>query len=423
MSLSMHVSKMSVRMRGFARYVRLDDALRTILSRVRPVGVETVKFDQPLGRVLAEDVVSKVDVPPFDRSAVDGYAVRASDTFGASESKSVRLRTVGSIAIGSPAKLRVKKGEAAKIMTGAPMPAGADAVVMLENTRAAGKKLDVYTSLTPGKNVSARGEDVKRGDVVLKCGHKLRPQDVGMLGSLSKIYVRVSRRPSVAILATGGELKQPGRKLGKAEITDANSYSLAAAVSNCGGQPERLGTVRDDKALIKRAIIKASRHDVVLLSGGSSVGERDLVPDAIAELGELLFHGVAIRPGGPTAFGIVEGKPIFALAGFPVASLVAFDILAKPALRAMQGLPADRGYPSVKAKLTRKVSSTLGRADVVRIKLRRVSGELLADPIRITGSSILSSMTDADGFVVVPEDIEGFKEGAIVEVELYTFDC
>jgi len=419
----MHVSKMSVRMRGFARYVRLDDALRTILSRVRPVGVETVKFDQPLGRVLAEDVVSKVDVPPFDRSAVDGYAVRASDTFGASESKSVRLRTVGSIAIGSPAKLRVKKGEAAKIMTGAPMPAGADAVVMLENTRAAGKKLDVYTSLTPGKNVSARGEDVKRGDVVLKCGHKLRPQDVGMLGSLSKMYVRVSRRPSVAILATGGELKQPGRKLGKAEITDANSYSLAAAVSNCGGQPERLGTVRDDKALIKRAIIKASRHDVVLLSGGSSIGERDLVPDAIAELGELLFHGVAIRPGGPTAFGIVESKPIFALAGFPVASLVAFDMLARPALRAMQGLPADRGYPRVKVKLTRKVSSTLGRADVIRIKLRCVSGELLADPIRITGSSILSSMTDADGFVVVPEDIEGFKEGAIVEVELYTFDC
>jgi len=419
----MHVSKMSVRMRGFARYVRLDDALKTILSHVRPVGVETAKFDQALGRVLAEDVVSKVDVPPFDRSAVDGYAVRTSDTFGASESKPVGLRIVGSVAIGSPAKLRVRKGEVAKIMTGAPMPAGADAVVMLENTRANNKKLDVYVPLTPGKNVSARGEDVKRGYIVLKCGHKLRPQDVGMLGSLSKMYVRVSRRPSVAILATGGELKQPGRKLGKAEITDANSYSLAAAVSNCGGRPERLGTVRDDKALIKRAIIKASRHDVVLLSGGSSVGERDLVPDAIAELGELLFHGVAIRPGGPTAFGIVEGKPIFALAGFPVASLVAFDILAKPALRAMQGLPADRGYPSVKAKLTRKVSSTLGRADVVRIKLRRVSGELLADPIRITGSSILSSMTDADGFVVVPEDIEGFKEGAIVEVELYTFDC
>jgi len=419
----MHVSKMSVRMRGFARYIRLDDALKTILSHVRPVGVETVKFDQALGRVLAEDIVSKVDVPPFDRSAVDGYAVRASDTFGASESKPVRLRMVGSIAIGSPTKLRLRKSEAAKIMTGAPMPTGADAVVMLENTRAVGKKLEVFTSLTPGKNISTRGEDVEKGDIVLKCGHKLRPQDVGMLGSLSKLYVKVSRSPSVAILATGGELKQPGRKLGKAEITDANSYSLAAAVSNCGGCPKRLGTVRDDKALIERAILKASGYDMVLLSGGSSVGERDLVPDAIAELGKLLFHGVAIRPGGPTAFGIVKGKPIFALAGFPVASLVAFDMLARPALRAMQGLHADRGYPRVKAKLTRKVSSTLGRADVVRIKLRYTSGELLAEPIRITGSSILSSMTDADGFVVVPENMEGFKEGAIVEAELYTSDC
>jgi molybdopterin molybdotransferase len=181
--------------------------------------------------------------------------------------------------------------------------------------------------------------------------------------------------------------------------------------------------VRDDEALIKRAIFKASRYDMVLLSGGSSVGERDLVPDAIAELGKLLFHGVAIRPGGPTAFGIVKGKPIFALAGFPVASLVAFDMLARPALRAMQGLSADRGYPRVKAKLTRKISSTLGRADVVRIKLRYASGELLAEPIRITGSSILSSMTDADGFVVVPENMEGFREGAIVEAELYTSDC
>jgi molybdopterin molybdotransferase len=333
------------------------------------------------------------------------------------------LRIVGSVAIGSPTKLRVRKGEAAKIMTGAPMPDGADAVVMLENTRAVGKRLDVYTSLTPRKNVSTRGEDVKKGDIVLKRGHKLRPQDVGMLGALNKMYVKVSRRPRVAIWATGGELKQPGRKLGEAEIRDANSYSLAAAVSNCGGQPERLGTVRDDKALIKRAIIRASGHDAVLLSGGSSVGERDLVPDAIAELGELLFHGVAIRPGGPTAFGIVKDKPVFALAGFPVASLVAFDMLARPALRAMQGLPADRGYPRVKVKLTRKVSSTLGRADVVRIKLRRVSRELLAEPIRITGSSILSSMTGADGFVIVPENVEGFREGAMVEAELYTLDC
>ena len=410
---------MSVRMHGFTRYVRLKDALKIILSNVRQTGVELVNFDQALGLVLAEDVVSNVDVPPFDRSAVDGYAVRAADTFRASEGKPIRLRIVGSIAIGSPTKLRVRKSEAAKIMTGAPMPAGADAVAMLENTRVAGRKLDVCMSLTPKKNVSTRGEDVRAGDLVLKRGQRLRPQDVGMLASVGKVRVRVARKPGVAILATGNELRRPGKPLGRAEIADINSYSLVAAVESCGGRPQRLGVVKDDKTLLKRALLKASKHDMTLLSGGSSVGERDLVPDAIAECGELLFHGVAIRPGGPTAFGVVRGRPVFALAGFPVASLVAFDMLARPALRAMQGLPASRGYPRVQAKLMRKISSTLGRADVVRVRVRYVAGRLLAEPIRVTGSSILSSMTRADGFVIVPENSEGFKEGSTVEVELF----
>jgi len=410
---------MSVRMHGFTRYVRLEDALKIILSNVRQTGAELVNFDQALGRVLAEDVVSNVDVPPFDRSAVDGYAVRAADTFRASDDKPVRLRVVGSIAIGAPTKLRVRKGEAAKIMTGAPMPAGADAVAMLENTRVAGRKLDVRTSLTPGKNVSTRGEDVRAGDLVMKRGQKLRPQDVGMLASVGKVRVRVARKPRVAIFATGNELRGPGKQLGRAEVTDINSYALAAAVESCGGRPRRLGVVKDDKALLKRALLKASKYDMTLVSGGSSVGERDLVPDAIAECGELLFHGVAIRPGGPTAFGVVRSRPVFALAGFPVASLVAFDMLARPALRAMQGLPASRGYPRVQAKLMRKISSTLGRADVVRVRVRYVAGRLLAEPIRVTGSSILSSMTRADGFVIVPENSEGFKEGSTVEVELF----
>jgi len=407
-------------MHGFVRYVRLEDALKIILSNVRQAGTELVNFDQALERVLAEDVVSNVDVPPFDRSAVDGYAVRAADTFRASDDKPVRLRVVGSIAIGSPTKLRVRKDEAAKIMTGAPMPTGADAAVMLENTRIAGRKLDICTSLTPGKNVSARGEDVRAGNIVLKRGQKLRPQDVGMLASVGKVRVWVARKPRVAILATGNELRRPGKRLGRAETTDINSYSLAAAVESCGGKPQLLGVVKDDEALLKKALLKASKHDMTLLSGGSSVGKRDLVPDAISEIGEVLFHGVAIRPGGPTAFGVVRGKPVFALAGFPVASLVAFDMLARPTLRAMQGLPASRGYPRVQARLMRKISSTLGRADVVRVRVRHVAGRPLAEPIRVTGSSILSSMTKADGFVIVPENSEGFKEGSTVEVELFS---
>jgi molybdopterin molybdotransferase len=290
---------------------------------------------------------------------------------------------------------------------------------MVEHTRAKDKNIAVFAPATPGKNVSARGEDVKAGEVVLERGQLLRPQDVGMLASVGKIRVQVSHRPEVAILATGGELRRPGKRLGRAEITDINSYSLAAAVESCGGLSHRLGIVPDRPELLRRALRRAIDHDMVIASGGSSVGKHDIMPDVIAGFGELLFHGVAIRPGGPTAFGIVKGKPVFALAGFPVASLVAFDMLVRPALRKMQGLPADRGYPRVQARLARKVSSTLGRADIVRVKVRAKGGELAADPIRVTGSSVLSSMTKADGFVIVPEDVEGLDEGSVVEVELY----
>ncbi|MFQ6129887.1 MAG: gephyrin-like molybdotransferase Glp, partial [Candidatus Hadarchaeaceae archaeon] len=410
---------MRVRMRGFARYTKLEDALKLVLSRVKRLGSETVSFERALGRVLAEDVVSKIDVPPFDRSAVDGYAVRAADTFGATETKPRKLRVIGSIPIGAPARLRVRRGEAAKIMTGAPMPAGANAVVMVEHVSARGKQLGVHTSLTPGKNVSARGEDVRAGEVVLKRGQLLRPQDIGMLASTGNLHVQATRRPRVAILATGSELRKPGARLGPAKIADTNSYSLAAAVTRCGGVSRRFGIVPDNPKPLRRALRKAAKHDAVLVSAGSSVGERDIVPDAIQEMGELLLHGIAIRPGGPTAFGVVGGKPVFALAGFPVASLVAFDMLVRPALRAMQGLLADRGYPRVHARLGRKISSTLGRADIVRVGLRSQRGALMAEPIRVTGSGILSSMTRADGFVIVPEDLEGFGEGASVEVELY----
>ena len=406
-------------MRGFARYTKLDDALKLVLSRVKRLSSETVPFERALGRVLAEDVVSKTDVPPFDRSAVDGYAVRGADTFGATETKPRRLRVIGSIPIGAPARLRVRRGEAAKIMTGAPMPAGANAVVMVEHVSVRGKQLDVHAPLTPSKNVSARGEDVRAGEVVLRRGQLLRPQDIGMLASMGNLRVRVARRSRVAILATGSELRKPGAHLGPAKIADTNSYSLAAAVARCGGIPRRLGIVPDKPKPLRRTLRKATKHDVVLVSAGSSVGERDLVPDVIREMGELLLHGIAIRPGGPTAFGVVGEKPVFALAGFPVASLVAFDMLVRPALRAMQGLPADRGYPRVRARLAKNISSTLGRADIVRVGLRSGRGGLMAEPIRVTGSGILSSMTRADGFVIVPEDVEGFGGGASVEVELY----
>jgi len=415
----MLVSEMSVRMQGFTRYVRLADALKIVLSKSKLLESEVIPFDRALGRVLAEDVVSEVDVPPFNRSAVDGYAVRAVDTFRASELKPANLRILGSVEIGVASKLHLRKGVAIKIMTGASLPKGSDAVVMVEHTRAKDKNIAVSAPVTPGKNVSGKGEDVKAGEVVLGRGCLLRPQDVGMLASMGKTRVRVSRRPEVAILATGGELRKPGERLGRAEVTDINSYSLAAAAEKFGAISHRLGIVPDESEELKKALRKAINYDVVIASGGSSVGEHDIMPDVIAELGELMFHGVAIRPGGPTVFGTIKSKPIFALPGFPVSSLIAFDMLVGPALRQMQGLPADRGYPKVRARLARKVSSTLGRADIVRVRIKSKEEGLVADPIRVTGSSVLSSMTKADGFVIVPEDVEGFDEGKIVEVELY----
>jgi len=407
-------------MRGFARYTKLDDALKLVLSRVKRLGSEMVSFERAFGRVLAEDVVTKIDVPPFDRSAVDGYAVRAADTFGARETKPKKLRVIGSAKIGAPTKLRVRKGEAVKLMTGTPVPPGADAVVMVEHTELEGKRIAVLVPLTPGKNVSARGEDVRAGELVLRRGQQLRPQDIGMLASIGELRVRVFRKPRVAIVATGRELRRPGARLGPAQIADINSYSLAAGVVSCGGVANSVGIVPDKPQALRRVLRKALKSDVVLISGGSSVGEHDIAPDVVAELGKLMFHGVALRPGGPTAFGIVRGKPVFCLAGFPVASLVAFDMLVRPALWVMQGLPPDWGCLMVRAKLACKVTSSLGRADVVRVRVWSEAGELLAEPIRVTGSGILSSMTRADGFVVVPENCEGFDKGRTVEVELYS---
>jgi len=409
---------MSVRMRGFAEYMKLDKAQRIVLSNVRTLGAEALPFQDVLGRVLAENVRSAVDAPPFDRSSVDGYAVKAADTFGASGSSPKKLRLIGAVAIGTKPKVSIKKGTAVKIMTGAPLPKGADASVMVENTRARGKFIEVLSPVTPGKNVGKRGEDIVAGELVFKKGKVIRPQEVGMLALTQNLRVNVFRRPRVAILATGSELRKPGSKLKFGEITDSNSYALSAAVTSQGCVADVLGTVPDDKKKLRQAISSALGDDMVFVSGGASVGELDLVPDTISDMGKVLFHGVALRPGGPTAFGFIRRKPVFSLPGFPVAVLMAFHFLARPALLAMQGLPADYGRRCVRAKLSGDVSSTLGRADVARVKLSVENGKLLAEPVMVLGSGILSSMTRADGLVVVPEDVEGFSKGQDVEVEL-----
>lgn len=409
---------MTVEKHGFSEYMRFEEAKDLILSEVELVGTEMVRFDECIGRVLSDDVSSDVDVPPFDRAAMDGLAVRAEDTFGVDESSPNRLDIIGSVEIGSSVDLRIGKKEALEIATGAPLPEGADAVVKIEETVIEGSEAKILAPVAPGKNVSSRGEDVESGQTIFEDGRRMRPWDVGLLASTGNLEVEVFERPEVGIAVTGGELRKPGEDLSPGEITDTNGYALSAAVKEFGGLPTHLGIVQDDIDSIREVLSRASEFDLFLFTGGTSVGEKDLVPDVIESVGEVVFHGVSMRPGSPTGFGKLDSTPIFSLSGFPAASLVAFEMLVKPALRKMIGLSPEDFRLQIDAELTRKVSSNLGRFDIVRTRLEQEEDRFRADPIRVTGSSMLRTLTSADGFFVIPEESEGYSEGEIVEASI-----
>ncbi len=412
---------MEVKRHGFSEYTRFEEALEEIFSRIKQVPDDKVSFSSSCGRVLSEDIESGVNVPPFDRSAMDGFAVRAEDTFGADENDPKKLDLIGSVGIGSKTDLKVSSGEAVEIATGASIPIGADAVVMLEKTKLGDSNVEIYSPVTPGKNVSSEGEDVKEGQLILGSGHRIRPWDVGMLASTGNLEVEVKVKPKVALASTGGELREPGEKLDLGEITESNTYSLGAAVEANGGEFVRLGIVPDRVEKIKEVLDQISDFNLFLFTGGTSVGEKDLVPDVISEMGELIFHGVNVRPGGPIAFGMVKETPVFSLPGFPAAAVIDFEVFVRPAMRAMLGLSKSDFRPRIKGKLVRKIRSTLGRVDVCRVKVWKDEGEYMVEPIRVTGSSILRTMTEADGIVMVPRESEGFSENVPVDVELFDY--
>jgi molybdenum cofactor synthesis domain-containing protein len=401
---------------GFPYYIRLGDALGLVLKELKRLPSERVKLVESLNRVSAVDVVAPFNVPPFDRAAVDGYAVRASDTIGASELHPKRLKVVGSCVTGVRSPLPVHAGQAVEISTGAPLPKGADAVIAVERCRKENGYVLIFEPVPRWRNVSREGEDVREGEIVLKAGKRIGPADIGLLAACGYSEVRVSVKPTVFIIPTGTELVEPGKILRDAKVYDIDSYSIAASVLHTGGVPVLSQRVKDDKSSIRKAIRQGLRYDMILVIGGSSVGKSDFVPSAIAEEGKLLFHGVAIRPGSPTSFGIIKGKPIFSLPGFPAGCLIAFEFLVRPALEYMLGLEEPR--MKIRAKLGRTIASALGRVDVVRVRLERRDGTWVAHPIRVTGSSVLSSVARADGFILVPEEVERIEEGAEVEVVL-----
>jgi molybdenum cofactor synthesis domain-containing protein len=312
--------------------------------------------------------------------------------------------------------LPVHAGQAVEISTGAPLPKGADAVIAVERCRKENGYVLIFEPVPRWRNVSREGEDVREGEIVLKAGKRIGPADIGLLAACGYSEVRVSVKPTVFIIPTGTELVEPGKILRDAKVYDIDSYSIAASVLHTGGVPVLSQRVKDDKSSIRKAIRQGLRYDMILVIGGSSVGKSDFVPSAIAEEGKLLFHGVAIRPGSPTSFGIIKGKPIFSLPGFPAGCLIAFEFLVRPALEYMLGLEEPR--MKIRAKLGRTIASALGRVDVVRVRLERRDGTWVAHPIRVTGSSVLSSVARADGFILVPEEVERIEEGAEVEVVL-----
>ena len=403
----------------YRRLMGLEEALEAVWKAVKPspLGVEAVPVGEALGRVLAEDVVAPIDVPPFDRSVVDGYAVRAEDTFGAFETRPVRLRVVGEVRVGERPAVSVGRGEAAYVPTGAPLPEGSDAVVMLEWTERDGDTLTVYRSASPWENVMRRGSDIRAGSKVLESGTPLGPRQLGVLSALGLREVRVYRRPLVAVLSTGDELTQPGNPLTYGRVYDVNSTTLSAYARRCGAEAVVLGVAGDDPDEIRRMLLEGlERADVVVVSGGASVGVRDYMREVVSSLGApgLVVDGVRIKPGKPTMVAVVDGKPVFCLPGHPTSALMTFHVFVAPILRAMAGLPEVHGR-RVRARLSRRVLSEEGRRLFLPVKL--LDGGL-AEPI-FKGSGAITSLSEADGFITVPEDVRVLPEGSEVEVQLF----
>lgn len=397
-------------------------AARDIFARAftpSPVGTERVPLTEALHRVLAQTLTAPSDLPAFDRSTVDGYAVKAADTATASAVRSISLQLVGEVLMGEPVPFAVTQGRAARIPTGGMVPDGADAVVMQEQTVRRDSAVAVEGPVKVGDNVLARGADARAGDVILRAGRRLRPQDLGLLAGFGGSEVTVYRRPRVGVIVTGDELVPPGQPLRGSQIHDMNSYTLAGLIEEAGGEAQVYGIVPDNLALLtKRAEVAYGESDALVLVGGSSVGEKDLVANAIAALGEpgILVHGIAIRPGRPTILAVADGKPIVGLPGNVVSAMVIFDQFVRPVVEALAGLQeSPRSWATVRARLTRKVT-TGDREDHLRVSLIERTGSLWAAPLP-SGSAIITSMVRADGIVVVPPQTT-WEERAEVEVKV-----
>ncbi len=401
----------------------VEEAIKKILDEVDTLEAVQVPILESLGQVLAEDIVSAINVPPLDNSAMDGYALRAADTAGASEKTPVILKVIDTVIAGSLARREVTKGTAVRIMTGAPLPRGADAVVQFENTdetkrKDALKEIGILEEAGPGLNVRKAGEDIARGTVALKKGAIIRPPEVGVMAQLGYSQVKVIRRPVVAVFSTGNELCELGQPLPEGKIYDSNLYSIAALIKRYGCVPKILGIARDEEKSLVAKLKQAQDADMLLTTGGVSMGDYDMVKEILAKEGKIVFWQVRVKPGKPLAFGKIRGKakdiPHLGLPGNTVSCMVSFELFVRPALLKMMG-KKNLAKPAVEAIIEDNVKNDAGRRIYDRAIVERRDGHYYARLTGPQGSGILKSMALANGLVVIPEEKKAVKKGETVQ--------
>jgi molybdenum cofactor synthesis domain-containing protein len=405
---------MKSEMKPIKETIPLEEARQLIAEACRPIDrTERVRLVDANGRVAAADVISTRDVPPFSRAGMDGFALRAEDTFGASRYEPKTLRVIDKVYTGQVPAKAIEPGTAIEIATGAPMPQGADAVVMVEETEKAGSDVRVLTPVYPRQNVGRQGADIVVGQTVIARGLVLNPSRIGAIAALGVADVEVYAKPTVAILSTGNEIVDPGQELRPGQIYDINKFTLSTIIQEHGGVPSPFSTAQDTIEALERAIDACASCDVLVFSGGSSVGERDLILDVIGRKGEIVFHGIAVKPGKPTVFGTINGKPMFGMPGYPTSCLSNAYMMLVPALRSMARLPP-RHTQTVSLPLGQRIVSTTGRHQFYTVKI--VDGAAMP---AFKASGDITSMSQADGYIEIPAQTDIVEKGERVDVKLF----
>ncbi len=406
---------------GFSKLTPLEDALENLFSHIQLNPIEDIEIHDVLKRVLAVDIISELDIPPFDRSAMDGYAIHAEDSFGASTKSPKVIKLVGTIEIGESSIVKLKKGEGIRISTGAPIPKDSDAVIKIEDTEIDSKRISLYISLPPGKNISKKGEDIRKGTQILNMGTELSAEHIALLTSLGFKRVKVRTKPKISVFSSGDELLEPGDTLLPGKIYNSNTPMISALVNLYGGKVIRGETVKDDRNVIKKRLCDAVEDSqIIIFTGGTSVGTKDYLPEVIKESGMILTHGIAQRPGTPVLIGLLGETLIFCLPGTPVAAYVSFLNIAGLAIRGMLGCSVLDPRTEIIAEISKDIPvSGLGYLHHLRVIIEKSEEKLIAIPLKLKGSGVISSLTESNGIVEIPPNQEGLREGEKVIVKLF----